>query len=112
MPNQKRRIALVIDRLIAIGAIHLIAIAISEISRHPPSVSATVVTLKNATNWCIVVNMEEGRSIFTPDMNSLFLGVTRKKNSVFKRGHIGIAGIKNWWGLMKETSSAIRFPGR
>jgi len=67
-----------IDRLIAIGAIHLIARAISEISRCPqevvyvspsptrtpspqptytPSVSATVLTLRNATNWYIVVNL-------------------------------------------------------
>ena len=67
-----------IDRLIAIGAIHLIARAISEISRCPQevvyvspsptrtpspqrtytlSVSATVVMLRNATNWYIVVNL-------------------------------------------------------
>lgn len=69
-----------IDRLIAIGAIHLIARAIWEISRCPqevvhvspsptrtpspqptytPSVSATVLTLRNATNWYIVVNMDK-----------------------------------------------------
>lgn len=67
-----------IDRLIAIGAIHLIARAISDLGRRPqevvyvcppparpassqptytPSVRPTVVTVRNSTNWYVVVDV-------------------------------------------------------